>query len=316
MKNFNNKIVITLFLMIFLLVPASFSQTKQLLMKHKSNYKFRVGKILFLSIKKGCSVFSGKIVEGNGSKKNVSIENQLWKGDFPSNNSEVLELTDKHFPKSLGFYKRLLTKIDIKIKNGDLVGVFQCVKQYDSQPEYFVLVNDKIISSIKNSVSFYANYNQNSETILNIPKLIDNTKDPVFIGFMVESLARSKIKDRNYVVRVLSNLLKNEKIPENIFGLAGTQLFMYLSDEKSFPIDSSVRDVAFKNIIAVARSKNKLNRQAIIILIQIAKENTSRLKPLLKTGDNTMLYKNFQNIPHQMLSQKERVVFGKLLEGL
>lgn len=280
-----------------------------------SNYEYLVGREIGLSLKgDSCSVLAGNIQEVDGSKVIFSIKERLINKKMDTDTLVITETESRPIEHYLDKYSPKLT-VDFR-KDNELI-VFHCGTQ--NQPkEYSFITSDKnLFPGIRKVVAHYNQYKQNPEILLDVPNLVRNSNDLIFLGYIVEFLSTGgALEHSDYTVLVLTQLMENDKIPEDGMGFTSLKLKSLIAGDWLLPITPATRDAALKKLIKLGSSDKKLAGQAIKILARIVNKDTIDLRPYLINKQNRMqLYENLQTIPTRGFSPREREKFERLLLG-
>ncbi len=319
-KIINNLVLFSLVLVIgFVFIKSVSAQVTDKNVDNKPpDYEYFVGRKVAFSLRGQwgkCSMLIGTIREISDSQITFSIKERLLGRKL---DKDTIELSYRKTPLDFDFRYGVFSSwvfIDAEnVKEGNELLFFLCEGNGESRRYAFSTTDKSLFPSIRKSVLHFMSYKQNPEILLEIPGMVKASSDMTFIGYLVEFVSGAgAITYSDYTVLVLSQLLENDKLPDVSMSDITYQLWNLVGGSFVFPITSSTRDTALKNIVKVASSNKKFAGQAVIILVRIADKNTVDLKPYLNQQTKIILLEKLQTLSEKRISQTEREKFAKLL---
>lgn len=271
-------------------------------------YKFNIGEMVNLSLMRDCSLTIGRVEKIDGNNISYLIEEKLFGGKELKNN--IILTYEKPLPTSRFNSESYSPWLFVNIKKNERLLVSHCGEKNN----YGLIVSDQdLFPNIKNVISFYDMYQKNPNTIKKLPGLIQENNSEIFLGYVVSFISRDGIyKDKEISALILSQLMFEDQIPTNNYGLANIALRRILVKKDS--LTGEVRKEVLNRIIKAGGNNRKSSRQALITLIYLVNNANLDLSQYLSSEDKKRLLDNFKKLPLEKISLQEKLKFENILK--
>lgn len=189
---------------------------------------------------------------------------------------------------------------DADLKQGGklLVGLWGANAQRetwgDKQSEVALATSDpQAVSALRRIVEVHQRYEAAPEDFVNVTQQFEANSDNFLLGYII-AFAKKRVTTSNVdnIVRVLSKLQKNQKVPEYVQNEISYQLlgnFRWLSPEP--------RQAATDALVDAGASDNPgVSGSAIEVMVRLSNDKTFDIRPFLTPERRRKLIANYQSI--------------------
>ena len=252
----------------------------------------------------------GTITNVEGSNLTVGISEQLQASNSVGDSIKLSfrEPTPFFDTQSPTFQESLILTSP---KAGENLLVFRCDNRGITHG--YATLDQTQFPGIRRSVQHFLDCKKNPELILEIPQLVKEYDDPLFLGYLVMYAATDVVlKHPDMGTQVLSEFLNIDKVAD----VDNQQLTMALEDKFSGSqvqrTTQATKESALKAIVDVAASDKKYAKDALRMLIKIADAGRIDLRPFVTQQVGNKLLNNFQKLFGEKGSIHNREIFMKL----